>query len=159
VLLSHATDIAVAAAGVVLDEHNPDRDGWSAEKLLPWLTTACATYAHAANKGTRALLLAALTPLDRWETQVRGVLGDRSSYAAVWARRVATECSSFGGQDAAKASGLSSKTWRSGDEQHGALDGVTVTLAESFPDAGRWPGDFRGGRDNAEHCACALTFS
>ncbi len=158
-LLTHATDLAEAAAAAVFDEHNPDREGWSADRMQPWLASASATYAHAVNKGTRTLLLAAMSPLDGWEDRVRGVLEDRASYARLWAQRVMTECASFGGQDAAKASGLSTKTWRAGDDKHAALDGTTVELAAAFPDVGRWPGDFRGGRDNADYCFCALTFA
>jgi len=158
-LLDHVRALAVDAAGAVLAEHDADPQDWSADKLEPWLASACATYAHAVNKGTRALVLAAMSPLDGWQERVRAVLADRVSYARVWAQRMSTECASFGGQDAAKAAGLSTKTWRAGDDKHAALDGVSVALAESFPEAGRWPGDFRGGRDNAEYCYCALTFA
>lgn len=158
-LLGHARGLAVAAAQAVLAEHNPDREGWSADKLEPWLAAATATYAHTVNQGTQTLLLAAISPLEGWEERVRSALGDRRSYARLWAQRVATECSSFGGQDAAKASGLTSKTWIAGDDKHAPLDGMTVELAGAFPQVGRWPGDFRGGFDNAEFCFCALSFA
>lgn len=157
-LAGHGQRVATAAAVAVLDVHNPGRDGWSADKLTPWVQAAAGTYAHAMNKGTEKALLLALSQAEDWQDRVRSLFADRSSYAQVWSQRVLTEVGSFGGHDAAKASGLTTKTWVSGDSGHTWLDGTTVELADAFPEVGRWPGDFRGGVDNAEHCYCSLTF-
>ncbi|WP_394621292.1 phage portal protein [Lentzea sp. JNUCC 0626] len=158
VIVRHAVRIAETAADDVLDLYNPDRSGWNADVLLPWLTTASRTYATAMNTSTRYLLTEGLSDVASWKTRVAGVLGDRASFVRLWSSRITTECAAFGGLDAAGPSGLTGKTWHAGHSGHEHLDGVRIELSATFPNSCRWPGDLRGGRAEAEGCTCRLTF-
>jgi hypothetical protein len=75
----------------------------------------------------------------------------------------ATEARSFGGHDAAQASGLGRKTWRttSADPraEHAAMNGQTVAMDEFFSNGLRWPGDGFGDADETVNCRCRLDYA
>lgn len=75
----------------------------------------------------------------------------------------ATEALSFGGHDAARASGLRFKTWRTTSAnpraEHAALNGQKVPVDDVFSNGLRWPGDGSGDAAQTANCRCELTYS
>lgn len=163
-ILPHALALAEHGADVVLDAYNPDRDGFDSEKMLPWLMKASQGEAAALNAGTFATLAQKVTEPD-WAAAVAGAFAALTVGGAhLWARSIATTAESFGGQDAAKASGLTHKTWihrstKSPRASHAALHGETVRVDEVFSNGMRWPGDPVGGADNNAQCHCRAEYS
>lgn len=152
--------IAQAGALEVLDEWNPSHEGWAPEVMDAWLAKAAVAKAELANRGLYDRLAEAVVG-DSWESGLVEVLSS-PAWAALWAVTIATSASSFGRQDAARASGLTTKTWRtrSGNPrpEHAALDGVTIPINGIFLVGGRWPGDpFMPPEQNA-NCKCVLTY-
>ncbi len=153
--------VAQAAAVEVLDQWNPDGDGWSADVMDPWLSRAAQTNAVRANQGFYDRLAAALMSGDQWREAVRDVLL-AADWAETWATTLGTEAASFGRQDAAVASGLATKTWQatSSDprDSHQAMSGETVGIDDVFSNNARWPGDWVAGADEVVNCRCRLDY-
>jgi hypothetical protein len=74
-----------------------------------------------------------------------------------------TEARSFGGYDAAGASGLTRKVWRTGGANprpsHRAQDGEQVALDDVFSNGLRWPGDGLGEAKEVANCNCRLDYA
>jgi HK97 family phage portal protein len=80
----------------------------------------------------------------------------------VWAATAVVVAYGFGAQDAAHASGATTKTWIAGDNprpSHAEINGETVGFDEPFSNGLRWPGDSMGG-DASElvNCNCSIEF-
>ncbi|MFJ9387709.1 phage minor head protein [Nocardioides sp. NPDC101246] len=80
------------------------------------------------------------------------------------AEQVATEqvnkVANFAGLDAAKAEGMTTKTWHTGPNSratHAAQDGLTIGIDERFPNGQRFPGSPAPPEETA-NCNCDLTF-
>ena len=165
VILPHSYAIAQSGAGRVLDQYNPDEDGFSAEVMLPWLAKAAGATAGLIVTGLFAEIATRVVGPD-WLDNVKGYLGDVVlSGPDLWAETVATTSSSFGAHDAAKASGLGQKTWvhtgsgNSSRPEHEALDGETVGIDELFSNGLRYPGDPSGGAEDNAQCHCRIEYS
>ncbi len=165
VILPHSYAIAQSGAGRVLDEYNPDAEGFSEEVMLPWLAKAADATAALIVTGLFAELATRVVGSD-WLDRVSGYLADVvESGPDLWATTVSTTSASFGAADAAKASGLGQKTWihRGNSDksrpEHIALDGETVGLDELFSNGLRWPGDPSGSAEDNAQCNCIVEFS
>lgn len=168
VILPHAYALAVAGAATVLTKWNPDADGFDPDVMLPWLRKASISNAHKMNTATQlALSLAIASPGEAgWRAAVDDALAllKGGGTAEVWSQTIATASSSFGSQDAAKASGLTQKTWRAAPSKsprasHAAIDGETVDAGELFSNGLRWPGDPVGSADENANCHCRVEWS
>ncbi len=162
-ILPHSYQLALVGAKGVLDRFNEKSEGFDPELMLPWLTKASSSQATQLNTGTfRRLSERIVGP--EWRTAVDELLAHVvDEQSAVWAQTIATASSSFGANDAAKASGLGVKTWRhSGGpdsrSSHAALDGETVALDEVFSNGMRWPGDPQAGADETASCHCSVAY-
>jgi hypothetical protein len=156
--------LAQIGAWDVLAVHNDGADGWSADVMLPWLLAAAESHAeeHEA-AAVSALHTAVADPSKDWREQLQGA-------ASLWAGAVAvrrawtaaTESRSFGGHDAAGASGLTHKVWRTGGTRprvsHKALDGDRVELDDVFGNGCRWPGDGNAREAETANCNCRLDY-
>lgn len=158
--------LGLMGARRVLDEFNPSEDGWSAEVMEPWIAAAALHHAelHDAAGETAAVEAVAEPPEDG------GVTAALLAAGAVWAaaaltrsETAATEALSFGGHDAAEASGVGFKVWQTTSAnpraQHAALDGEKVPLGGTFSNGLRWPGDSTGDANETANCRCLLTYS
>lgn len=165
VILPHSYAIAQSGAGRVLDQYNPDREGFSEEVMLPWLDKAAGATAALIVTGLFNELASRVIGPD-WLATVKGYLTDVvDSGPELWSTTVSTTSSSFGAFDAAKASGLAQKIWihaGSSDKsrpEHIAMDGETVGISELFSNGMRWPGDPTGSADDNAQCHCRVEFS
>src|SRR5690606_3512971 len=162
VLQARTRRIAQSAAGEVLDKWNPERDGWDPDVMDPWLAKAAQSNAARANQRFYDDLAAALMTGASWRDAARAVL-EADGFATVWARTLGTEAASFGRNDAAQASGLATKTWRTTSSNprasHAALSGTTVQIGETFANGARWPGDWQAGAAEVVNCVCRLDYS
>lgn len=163
-ILPHALAIAQHGANAVLDAYNPDREGFDADKMVPWLLKASQGEAEAINAGTFSTLAQKVTE-PGWAEAIAGAFAALAVGGAnLWARSIATTSDSFGGQDAAKASGLTHKTWihrssKNPRAAHAAMNGQTVRVDEVFSNGMRWPGDPVGGAENNAECHCRAEYS
>lgn len=162
ILAARSRRIAQSAAGEVLDKWNPERDGWDPDVMDPWLLKAAQSNAARANQRIYDDIAAALMTGDSWRDAARAVL-EADGFATVWARTLGTEAASFGRNDAAQASGLTTKTWRTTSSNprasHSALSGTTVQIGETFSNGARWPGDWQAGAAEVVNCTCRLDYS
>ena len=167
-LLGHGLRLAAVGAWDVLDEWNPDADGWSAEVMTAWLVKAAAAHATEIETGgyaavTAAVAAAAGDPDTPWKDAVRAAVTGWVSRAAVHAIGIGTEARNFGGHDAARASGLDTKTWkvRSSNPRpsHMVLNGQTVPIDDVFGNGARWPGDPNLDTDERASCKCSVTYA
>lgn len=164
----HMVRMAQLGAWDVLEEFNPRAQGWSAEVMNGWLAAAALHHAELHDgAGQTAAVEAAVAPPPPEEGGLGAAL---ALAAAVWvaaaltrSETAGTEAQSFGGHDAAGASGLGFKVWQttSGNPraQHAALDGEKVPLDGMFSNGLRWPGDSTGDADETANCRCLLTYS
>lgn len=165
VIQDFTTRFGLMAAKKVLEEFNPSEDGWAADVMEPWLAAAALHHAELHDAaGEEAAVEAVEEPPDG------GVPAALLAAGAVWAaaalvrsETAATEALSFGGHDAAKASGLGFKVWQTTSTnpraQHAALDGETVPIDGVFSNGLRWPGDGTGDANETANCRCLLTYS
>ncbi|MFF9894966.1 phage portal protein [Streptomyces longispororuber] len=162
-LAEHGYRLAQVGAWEVLDEHNPDAEGWSAEVMLAWCLAAAEAHAELHEEaGRTAVAEVQETGGEDWRDQLRSAASAWGTAAAVRAVTASTELRSFGGHDAAKASGLVRKTWRTGSKprpEHARMDGETVALGETFSNGLRWPGDSYGDAKDNANCNCDLSYS
>lgn len=159
--LLRARGIRVATAGAweVLDEWNPDADGWDADGMDAWIAKAADTNAGHWHDGLHNRLVNFLTT-GQWENDLATLAtwAIASVFAATWA----TEFGSFGRHDAAQKTGLRTKTWRTTStnprSSHAAMDGVTVAIDDIFDNGARWPGDQAAGAAEVANCSCVLDY-
>lgn len=133
------------------------------EGMLPWLEEHSCIQAESINAHTREAVTEALRepePLDA----VKAVFGQALT---VWVVRQAvsaiTAGANFGAHEAARAGGLSKKTWHVNSsnprQAHAAMNGETVGIREAFSNGMKWPGDPAGGAENNANCQCSVEFS
>ncbi|MEV5977497.1 phage portal protein [Streptomyces sp. NPDC052114] len=162
-LAEHGYRLAQVGAWEVLDEHNPDAEGWSAEVMLAWCLAAAEAHAELHEEaGRSAVAEVQEAGGEGWRDNLRAAASTWATAAAVRAVTASTELRSFGGHDAAKASGLVRKTWRTGSKprpEHARMDGETVALGETFSNGLRWPGDSTGDAKDNANCNCDLTYA
>ncbi|WP_326806654.1 phage portal protein [Streptomyces sp. NBC_01775] len=158
--------LGLLGARQVLEEFNPDEEGWSAEVMEPWLLAAALHHAELHDMaGETEAIAAAETPPPEGGVAAALLLAG-AAWAAVALLRsetAATEALSFGGHDAARASGLRFKTWRTTSAnpraEHAALNGQKVPVDDVFSNGLRWPGDGSGDAAQTANCRCELTYS
>lgn len=163
-IVSSGFRLAQVGAWEVLSAFNPDADGWSADVMLAWLMAAAETHAAQHEKAGRDAV-AAVSGDDK-ESMRAGLQGASATWVSAAVRRAttaSTETSSFGGHDAAGASGLKKKVWRTGGKNprpsHKAQDGETVDLDDVFSNGLRWPGDGMGDAKETARCNCSLDYA
>lgn len=168
-LLPLYTLTAEAWAAWVADRYRVEMEA-SDERMRGWLRERARIAAESINATTReqvaAVLVGALTAglaTSEIRDQVAHVFEvAQSARAAEAATAGVTGAANFGATEAAKAGGLSKKTWRVNSrnprDHHAALNGVTVGLHERFPNGMLWPGDPVGGADNNANCQCSVIF-
>ncbi|MBZ6258857.1 phage portal protein [Streptomyces olivaceus] len=165
VLEDYMVRFGLAGAQRVLDEFNPSEDGWAAEVMEPWLAVAALHHAQLHDGAGETAAEAAVEDVP----EESGVGAALLAAGAVWAaaalarsETAATEAVSFGGHDAAEASGVGFKVWRttSADprSQHLVMNGEKVPLGGTFSNGLRWPGDGTGDADQTANCRCILEY-
>jgi HK97 family phage portal protein len=155
-----------AGARRVLEEFNPSEEGWAEDVMEPWLLAAALHHAQLHDAaGEAAAVEAAVAPPEEGGLTAALVLAGGLWAAAALTRSetAATEALSFGGHDAAEASGLGFKVWQTTSSnpraQHAAVNGEKVPLGGVFSNGLRWPGDSTGDADETANCRCLLTYS
>lgn len=160
IVQGHMQRLAEIGAWDVLAEWNPTSDGWSPAMIEAWIAKAASTNAgkwtHVVENG--------LTNAAQQEDPVEALkvyLGSEGRVTG-FSVSVATEAHSFGGGDAARKSGLSTKTWhvhsRKPRKTHAMVAGETVGIDETFGNGLRWPGDSSAGAGESANCTCSLTY-
>jgi HK97 family phage portal protein len=158
--------LGLAGARAVLERANPSEDGWSVEVMEPWLLAAALHHAQLHDAaGEEAAVAAVEEPPAEGGVAAALLLAGGLWAAAALTRSetAATEAMSFGGHDAAEASGLGFKTWQTTSSspraQHASMNGETVPLGGVFSNGLRWPGDGNGDAAETANCRCLLTYS
>lgn len=155
----HLGAAALAAAAKVLAEHNPDEDGWSEAGMDGYLDKMAETSAGGINAG----VVTAVEDADEDAELDDTFSALEGATALAWGASLAAQAGAFGGHDAAKASGLGSKTWVTQSSnprtEHASLDGETVAIDDTFSNGARWPGDPVLDADESAGCMCAVEFS
>lgn len=160
--LLHGRSRRIAQVGAlsVLTIWNPSHEGWNPDVMDAWLARAAESNASRMNRGLYDRLAGVVTDAD-WQVRASGILG-AVGWASESAVTLATEAASFGRQDAATASGLTTKTWQttSGNPRpsHAWINGETVGIDGVFSNNARWPGDWRAGADEVAGCQCELVY-
>ena len=141
-------------------------EGWSAPVMEAWLMAAALHHAELHDgAGEAAAVEAAAAPPEEG-----GLAAALAAAAAVWVaaaptrgETASTEAVSFGGHDAAHASRLTRKTWRTASghprSQHAAMNGRDGAARHLFSNGLRWPGDGFGDANQTVNCRCELTYS
>ncbi|MEV2274042.1 hypothetical protein AB0I72_00520 [Nocardiopsis sp. NPDC049922] len=141
---------------------NPTADGWDPEVMLAWLTTAAATWAGDFEETTTAAAEEALAA-DDVEESLADALTGWTTTAALYGQTIATEARGFGGVDAARASGVGFKIWRTGGTNprpsHRAQNNESTPIDDVFSNGLRWPGDRSGRTEETANCNCRMTYS
>ncbi|MCR8947224.1 hypothetical protein NW249_34625 [Streptomyces sp. OUCMDZ-4982] len=154
--------LAQIGAWSVLGVWNPEADGWSPEVMEAWLAAAAASHAAEYEQAAYTAATSAVTDEGDWRDNLRAGLGSWVTAAAVRAVTSATEARSFGGHDAAGASGLTHKVWRTGGQNprasHVRMNGDSVPLGTTFANGLRWPGDANGDAAETANCNCRLDY-
>jgi hypothetical protein len=153
---------ALASARKVLQANNPGAEGWSAEVMDGYLAAMGGTTAHGINAGVVALVNDYEDDDDPEHDAAAAFEVAQGSSAKAWAATAVVAASGFGGHDAAKASGLKTKTWivQSGNPRpsHAAMDGETVPIDKEFSNGAKWPGDASLPADESAGCTCGVEF-
>ncbi len=154
--------LAQIGAWAVLDLYNPGADGWDPGVMEGWLAAAAASAAAQYEQaGYDAAIVSATSP-DGWQAGLKAGMSAWVSGAARRAVTSGTEARSFGGHDAAGASGLTYKVWHTGGTNprasHKAMNGDRVELDDIFANGLRWPGDGHGRDSETANCNCHLTY-
>lgn len=159
----HGYRIAQLAAWGVLADFNPEAAGWDPEVMLPWLLAAAETHASQHEDAGRESVAAVDDEGDGWQANLRHAGEVWASAATVRALTASTEARGFGSHDAAGASGLRKKIWRTGGTNprpsHRAQDGESVSLDDVFSNGLRWPGDGAGKAKETANCKCRLDYA
>lgn len=163
-LSGHTAEIAATSAEELLDYAAANIEDWSREAQLAWIQTAAKSQANLLVGSRFHQIVAdviAANPAG-WKDDVLEQLGDDDAVEK-WATTVGTEVESFGSHDAAKAAGLSSKTWvvtsSNPRESHARLSGTTIPIEDTFSNGLRWPGDWYGDGPETANCRCRLSYS
>lgn len=161
---SHAFTIAQAGAWEVLDQFNADADGWDADVMLAWLTAAAQTHAQQhEDAGRKGVERVQDDGGDAWADRLTQAAAAWGVLAEKRARTAAAEARGFGGHDAAGASGLTKKIWRTGGKNprptHKAMNGEAVGLDDVFSNGCRWPGDSGAKDAETANCDCRLDYT
>lgn len=165
IIYPHTYALAVSGAAGVLAKFNPDSDGFDPEVMQAWLAKASTGAAHQINSASFQKLSEAIFSGEGWTKAVSDLFDHLAGASAnLWATTLATTSTSFGSADAAKASGVTRKTWRDsggkgGRASHAALNGETVDAWELFSNGMRWPGDPAGGATENAGCHCHVEWS
>lgn len=159
----HGYRIAQGAAWGVLEGFNPDASGWVPEVMLPWLLAAAETHAGQHDDSGRAAVAEVDDKGDGWKANLAHAGQVWASAATTRALTASAEARGFGSHDAAGASGLKKKIWRTGGKNprpsHQAQDGETVSLDDVFSNGLRWPGDGEGKAKETANCNCSLDYA
>ncbi|MFD8937318.1 phage portal protein [Streptomyces sp. NPDC059578] len=162
-LLSYGLRLAQIGAWDVLGLWNPEADGWDVGVMEAWLAAAAASHAEQYEGAAYTAATEAVTAEGDWQVLLQEGLAHWVTDAAVRAATAATEARSFGGADAAGASGLTHKVWRTGGKNprasHVRMDGDSVELGGTFSNGLRWPGDANGSADETANCNCRVDYS
>jgi HK97 family phage portal protein len=155
---------ATAWADYMIEQTNTDIEDTQAfhDRMLPWLSEHSRRQAVNFNTQTRDAVSGALREPDALDA-VKGVF---TIAVTVWAVREAigavTTASNFGSTEAANASNLRSKRWRTNSqnprESHAAMNGETVGIRDLFSNGLRWPGDPSGSAEDNANCQCSVDF-
>lgn len=159
--------LAQIGAWDVLGVWNPEADGWDPVVMEAWLAKAAASHAEeyeqAGYAAATAAVTAAVTDDGDWRENLTAGMAVWVGHAVTRAQTSATEARSFGSHDAAGASGLTQKVWRTGGTNprpsHKALDGEQVGLDDVFANGLRWPGDGQGDVKEIARCNCELDYA
>jgi hypothetical protein len=154
--------LAQIGAWAVLGLWNPDGDGWDPAVMENWLAEAAASHAEQYEQAGYAAATAAVREDGDWRDNLTAGMAAWVGDAVTRAQTSATEARSFGGHDAAGASGLTRKIWRAGTNpraSHRALDGDSVGLDDVFGNGCRWPGDGQGDTKETARCNCSLDYA
>ncbi|MCX4801777.1 phage portal protein [Streptomyces sp. NBC_01214] len=159
----HGYRIAQLGAWGVLDEVNPEASGWDPEVMLPWLLAAAESHAAQHEDAGRTAVAEVDDSGDGWQANLRHAGEVWVSAAAVRAATASAEGRGFGSHDAAGASGLKKKIWRTGGTNprasHRAQNGESVSLDDVFSNGLRWPGDGKGEAKETAGCKCRLDYA
>ncbi|MGW0566080.1 phage portal protein [Streptomyces tauricus] len=163
-LAHHGFRLAQVGAWEVLDVHNPDAENWTADVMLAWILAAAETHAAQHEEaGREAVGKVQEEGGDGWRENLQAAASTWGSAAAARALTASTELRSFGGHDAAGASGLTQKIWRTGGTNprasHKAQNGEQVALDDVFSNGLRWPGDAGGETKELVNCRCTLDYA
>lgn len=163
-LADHGYKLAQVGAWEVLDVHNAEAEDWSAEVMLAWILAAAQTHAAQHEEaGREAVATVQEVGGDGWREALQSAAVAWGTAAAARAVTASTELRSFGGHDAASASGLTKKIWRTGGTNprasHKAQDGEQVSLDDVFSNGLRWPGDGKGETKELVNCNCTLDYA
>lgn len=162
-LAEHGFRMAQVGAWAVLDAWNPEADGWDADVMYAWILAAAESHAdqHQA-AGRDAVAAVQDSGGDDWKTGLQLAAAGWVTAAATRARTAGTEARGFGSHDAAGASGLERKIWRTGTNprpSHKAQNGEDVALDDVFSNGLRWPGDGSGDTKETANCDCSLDYA
>jgi hypothetical protein len=94
------------------------------------------------------------------EAEVARLLQDQKDRVEQFAVAQVNKVANFVGLDAAKAEGMTTKTWHTGSNPratHAAQDGVTIGIDDRFPNGQRYPGS-PGPPEETAGCNCDMTF-
>lgn len=163
-LAHHGYRLAQVGAWDVLDEWNPEAANWSAEVMLAWILAAAETHATQHEEAGRSAVAGVQEEGgDGWRESLQSAADSWAVAAVTRARTAATETRSFGGHDAAGASGLTKKVWVTGGTNprasHKAQNGEQVALDDLFSNGLRWPGDSGGETKELVNCNCTLDYA
>ncbi|MER7813652.1 phage portal protein [Streptomyces sp. NPDC006798] len=163
-LADHGFRMAQIGAWDVLAGWNPDGAGWTPEAMLAWILAAAESHAEQHEEAAReAIATVQETAAEEWRSELAAVGAAWVVAAQARAATAATEARSFGGHDAASASGLNRKIWRTGGRNprpsHKAQDGESVLIDDVFSNGLRWPGDGQGKTREIVNCNCDIEYT
>lgn len=162
-MAAHGFRLAQLGAWDVLEVWNPEADGWDPAVMEAWLAKAAASHAAQYEQAAYTAATDAVRDEGDWRDNLRAGLASWVTGAVLRAATAGTEARSFGSHDAAGASGLTHKVWRTGGKNprssHVRLNGDAVALGETFANGLRWPGDTRGDADETANCHCRLDYT
>ncbi|OQQ20114.1 phage portal protein [Streptomyces sp. M41(2017)] len=163
-LAHHGYRLAQVGAWDVLDVWNPEAENWSADVMLAWILAAAQTHAAQHEESGRGAVAAVQEEGgDGWREALQTAAVAWGTAASARAKTAATETRSFGGHDAAGASGLTQKIWVTGGTNprasHKAQNGEAVSLDDVFSNGLRWPGDAGGETKELVNCNCSLDYA
>jgi hypothetical protein len=163
-LAEHGFRIAQIGAWDVLDAWNPEAENWSADVMLAWILAAAETHAAQHEEaGRKAVATVQEQGGETWRDRLGQAAAAWVTAGQIRAVTAGTELRSFGGHDAASASGLVKKIWRTGGRNprpsHKAQDGESVDLDDVFSNGLRWPGDGKGRTEELVNCNCTLDYA
>jgi HK97 family phage portal protein len=163
-LAHHGFRLAQVGAWDVLDVWNPEAENWSADVMLAWILAAAQTHAaQHEESGRGAVAKVQEEGGDGWREALQTAAVAWGTAASARAKTAATELRSFGGHDAAGASGLTKKVWVTGGTNprasHKAQNGEQVDLDDVFSNGLRWPGDSGGETKELVNCNCTLDYA